>query len=135
MLFRIWYIKGEGGNGKMFRENLKRLLTERNVRPSALAAGTGLPTSTIDSMLKTVNEKNIKVDNVIKIAEFFGVSVEWLYGKDEVGQKSEEMELLRLFNELNEEGQENALGLLNDMVAGGRYKKIDTSELLQKEGS
>ena len=119
----------------MFRENLKRLLTERNVRPSALAAGTGLPTSTIDSMLKTVNEKNIKVDNVIKIAEFFGVSVEWLYGKDEVGQKSEEMELLRLFNELNEEGQENALGLLNDMGAGGRYKKIDTSELLQKEGS
>lgn len=119
----------------MFRENLEKLMAERNVRPSALAAGTGLPTSTIDSILKTVNEKNIKVDNVIKIADFFGVSVEWLYGKDEVSPKSEEVELLRLFTELNEEGQEIALGLLNDMVAGGRYKKLDTPQLLQKEGS
>lgn len=118
------FTNSKGREHLMFKANLKKLLIERNIRPSALATGTGIPVSTIDSILKTVNEKNIKIDNVIKIADFFGVSVEWLYGKNEIGQKNEEIELLRLFNELNEEGKKNLLGLLNDIVVGGRYKKL-----------
>lgn len=66
-----------------------------------------------------------------KIAEFFGVSVDFLLGKTAEKEKAAEpgglspvdARLLSLFHSLNAEGQARAVETLEDMVAGGRYKK------------
>lgn len=66
-----------------------------------------------------------------QIAEFFGVSVDYLLGKTAEKQKAAEpgglsaadARLLSLFHALNAEGQARAVETLEDMVAGGRYKK------------
>ena len=76
-------------------------------------------------------------DALNKFADFFGVSVDYLIGRDEQtpkpiaeasrdGLTAEEASLLRNFRELNEEGQEKMLDYADDLVQSGKYKNRDT---------
>ncbi len=120
------------------KERLKQLIDTRGIKSAQLAQAVGLSTSTMDDILKgKTNELNIGVDKMLKIASVLRVSVEFLYGRDEpIRQYSPsdpaERRLLEQFRELNEEGQEKALGYLNDLVDTGKYKKIDSLELVQE---
>ena len=62
-----------------------------------------------------------------KLADYFGVSVDWLIGRDEQTALSGkltagESSLLRVFRELNEEGQEKLLDIADDLIQSGKYK-------------
>ena len=75
----------------MFKENVKKLLNERGMKLGTLASSIGISYSTMDSIINgNVDEMRIGVDKVLAIAEFFGVTVEELYGRPVV-QKIEEV--------------------------------------------
>lgn len=123
------------------KERLEQLLEARGMRPSQLAQAAGLRTSTVDDILKgKTNELNVGVDKMLKIAGVLGVSVESLYGRDVPASTHRppdmpdpaEQQLLVLFRALNEEGQEKALGYLDDLVDTGKYKKHNPAGLVQE---
>lgn len=67
-------------------------------------------------------------------ADYFGVSVDYLMGRDEEQNRkpvmkasrdeltANEVTLLQNFRELNEEGQEKMLDYADDLVQSGKYK-------------
>ena len=81
-------------------------------------------------------------DNLEKLADLYGVSVDYLLGRDAPVEtqkekpvpkdelSDDERELLRLFRQLNAEGREKALGLLDDLVATGKYVQKNSAALM-----
>ena len=60
-----------------FSANLKKLLDEKDIQVKALASGTGISKNTVDNYLS--GQKSLpNAENVIKIAQFLGVSAEYL---------------------------------------------------------
>jgi len=66
---------------------------------------------------------------LVRIANLFGVSTDYLLGRDAQTEKpavpdelmDDERKLLDLFRLLNPEGREKALDLLDDLVQSGKY--------------
>ena len=58
-------------------EVFKGLVTEKGVKISDVASATGIPYTTVDSIIKK-QLKDIKFDNAVKIAKYFNVPVEYL---------------------------------------------------------
>ena len=113
----------QGGDG-MFKENVKKLLNERGMKLGTLASSIGISYSTMDSIINgNVDEMRIGVDKVLAIAEYFGVTVEELYGRPVVqkieevpariaGLSAEESELIRLWRDAMPEGRAAAKAVL-----------------------
>ena len=60
-----------------FSANLKKLLDEKDIQVKELASGTGISKNTVDNYLS--GQKSLpNAENVIKIAQFLGVSAEYL---------------------------------------------------------
>ena len=60
-----------------FSANLKKLLEEKDIQVKELASGTGISKNTIDNYLS--GQKSLpNAENAIKIAQFLGVSAEFL---------------------------------------------------------
>ena len=107
------------------RERLLQIMEERGIKSAQLAAKAGLSTSTVADILSgKVNELNVGVSKVVKIADALGVSVEFLYGMPEPEQirGDQEQLLLGRFRELNEIGRARALAYLEDLVKIDGYK-------------
>lgn len=107
------------------RERLLQIMEGRGIKSAQLAAKAGLSTSTVADILSgKVNELNIGVSKVVKIADALGVSVEFLYGMPEPEQirGDQEQLLLGRFRELNEIGRARALAYLEDLVKIDGYK-------------
>lgn len=66
----------------MVGDKLAALLEERKIKAGTLAARTGIPKSTIYSILRR-NNKNVGFSIMEKIAEYFCVPVEYFYDSDE----------------------------------------------------
>ena len=65
---------------KSFVERLARLLKERGVRQNALAAGVGLSPAAINKYVQgNAMPGSVELGN---IAEFFGVTTDWLLGRE-----------------------------------------------------
>ena len=84
----------------MIGDKLQALLNERGIKPGTLATITGIPKSTIYSIIKR-NNKNVDFSVMEKIADALGVYVEYFYdspikiepAKD--GELWEELQILR----------------------------------------
>lgn len=61
---------------------LMKVMTEKGYNPSTLSKESGVPYTTIKSMLER-NLKNASIDNVIKICKVLGISVESLETQEE----------------------------------------------------
>jgi transcriptional regulator with XRE-family HTH domain len=76
--------------------------------------------------------KNIKLANLIRLAEHFGVSIRWLVSGEGPMQPDEagtafEAQVLFLFRQLGPDGQHAALSHLNWMVANDSTSKQATA--------
>lgn len=75
-----------------FSENLRNILDIKEIQIKELASGTGISKNTLDNYLS--GQKSLpNVENAIKIAQFLGVSVEYLT-LGEIENTSEEMKNL-----------------------------------------
>lgn len=82
---------------------------------------------------------NLRAEKLQKIAEYFGVSVDYLMGRGDGSSGSaeaaapaeltkDEAELLRLFRKLNASGKKKALEWFEDLAALEKYtSKLDAS--------
>lgn len=73
---------------------------------------------------------NIKRDSILKLAEVFGISPsELLDDRDAISFRR--AEVIRLFNELNDEGQERAIEYMQ-MLAQNGYIKNNKDDLVEE---
>ena len=61
-----------------FQANLRNLMDSRGLSGNALAAELGIPDATINRYLH--GGRVPKLNNIIALAKYFGVSVDWLLG-------------------------------------------------------
>lgn len=107
------------------KEKLLQIMNERGIKSAQLAGLAGLSTSTVADILSgKVNELNVGVSKIVKIADALGVSVEFLYGvpEPEQAQNEQERQLLECFRDLNEIGRARALAYLEDLNKIEEYK-------------
>lgn len=69
-------------NPMKFRQILKRLMKERGISTKVLSAATGTPASTISEWLNSDREPKLN-GNILKVARFFGVSLDHLVTGEE----------------------------------------------------
>lgn len=97
--------------------------------PSAFADEVGIELSTLTGWKNGVTPQE---SDLIKLAKYLDISI-----RDLVGEKKErptpdgrdglsdiEHELIRLFREMNQEGQEQLVDTADTMVTSGKYKKL-----------
>jgi transcriptional regulator with XRE-family HTH domain len=65
--------------GKLFLERLERLLEERGIQQKELAKGTGLSPASIHKYLNGAMPGSAELGS---IADFFGVTTDWLLGRE-----------------------------------------------------
>ena len=69
----------------MFLKNLDALIAERKINKNILAKESGIPYTTIDGFYKK-GWDNVKLSTLLKLAEYFDVSLDWLVLGDEAAE-------------------------------------------------
>ena len=78
----------------MFLTVFNRLLRERGMNPLSLAKQIGVPKSIVYEWRS--GEREPSMENLIRLADFFGVSLEYLTGRTDEDTEATEKELLLL---------------------------------------
>lgn len=118
---------------QQMNENVKELLTARNISIRQLADAVIVPASTLTEALKS--KRGLAVDVAIRVADYFGFSVVELstvspdeiialqpqsnLAQDSIGNKL----LLSSFASLNEDGQQKVIEFAQLIEHSGKYKK------------
>ena len=106
-------LKENATNLTMFSERLNELLKEKNITAYKVAKDTGLSNGLLASWKN--GEKLPGAENLEKLADYFGVSVDYLLGKEKPaiqeddGLTDAERELMELFDKVPEDKQEFVL--------------------------
>lgn len=87
----------------MFTDRLTALMRERGLSKSELSAGSGIPYTTIDGWFKKGGE-NVRLSTLLRLAEYFSVSLDYLAGADE-GMSPAEQLMVGRWRRLDEHGQ------------------------------
>lgn len=99
----------------MIGEKLQELLELRNIKPGTLASKTGIPKSTIYSIIKR-NNKNVNFSVIEKIADVLDVPVEFFYDHHENLPESEKKPASEEYG-LDDELLRNLMSLTPEEVA------------------
>ena len=104
----------------MYYEKFRILCQMRNIRPSVVSKATGISTATLSSWKK--GSYTPKQDKLQKIADYFGVTLEYLMDKDDAIY-SEDQHLLDLYHSLNDSGKEKVLDYIALLLGNDTYTK------------
>ncbi len=77
----------------MFLDILNELMVKKGINKSILSKESGVPYTTIDGFYKKGCD-NIKLSTLEKIADYFGVTIDYLLGKEETKKAPRENEEL-----------------------------------------
>ena len=114
-----------------FSQNLKYLMSEKNINQLALANIAGVSQRTISSWLNAQNEPS--AFSIIRIADYFGVSVDYLLGRvDDFGSipyatptapalTEKEEELVATFRRMPEGAQAIALDTMHSLAGDNAH--------------
>lgn len=139
-----------------FHLRLRELRNSRKLSQQELADLLGISKSSVNMYER--GEREPGIDTLEAIADYFNVDMDYLTGKtskikifdekydtEKLSKESEvykaidecfgkqAAELVHLFNNFNEEGQEKLLDFAKDMSQLERYKKGSESEVVEKE--
>lgn len=103
-------------------DRYEKLLKKKGYSNADVVRGTGIPSTTLYDWKSGKYE--LKLDKVIAMAEFFDVSLDYLV----LGKESDN-EIVRVCEELNEEGRELLLNRANELVKLG-YIKNNKAEMV-----
>lgn len=119
-----------------FQDKLKELLTKQNMKAVDLARATGLSEAAISDYLK--GKKEPRGRQSISIAKALGVSLDtlWETGFSEIKKSPEPTDvdsedvhpLLKIYNELNTDGQNRLMEYAQDLADMPKYKKCSNLE-------
>lgn len=92
----------EENTGLSFSARLRRLRLDKDLKCSEVAIGTGLSHTAI--LGYEDGTQTPKMDSLIKLADFFDVSVDWLIGRTDMRRLPKNIEILEIENKLLELG-------------------------------
>jgi len=101
------------------------LMEERGIKATNLANAIGLNSAVFTQWKKGLQKPS--TDAVIKIAQYFNVTTDYLLLGAEAGLTKDEMELLEYYRSFNTEGKNKTLVYMQDLDEGFRYKKRDSA--------
>lgn len=103
----------------MFSEIFCRLLKEHNTNPLRLAKEIGVPKSIVYEWKNGEREPNL--ENTVKLSQYFGVSLEYLTGRKENTDSSEQelIIMLRAAKEISKDDHDKLLQSFKDNL--GEY--------------
>ncbi len=108
---------------------IKHLREEANMTQEELGKILGVKKAAINKY-ENGTVVNLKRSTIEKLCSLFGVSPQYLLSSGEDARPAapaalaeDEQELIFLYRELNEEGQEKLLEYADDLVASGKYIK------------
>lgn len=107
----------------MFTKRFEELLKETNASKSKVASSTGIPLETICNWFNRGSQPT--ADKLLKIADFFEVSVDYLLGRTsdigiiEVNREltPEQEELLKLYNKMSSNEKCTLIGFAKGLLA------------------
>ncbi len=107
-----------------FSQKVNRLLKETGMTKAALAKESGLPYTTLDSMLKRETDTQ-RLAAVFRMARALGTSVESLVfdEEDASGVSEEEKRILELYSLLDSRGKNTVLSLLENEAGYSRERE------------
>lgn len=110
----------------MFLDNLKILMEKRDLNNFTLSKQSGIPYTTIDGLFRR-NEANVKLTTVLKLCDFFNVSVDFLVrgSNPEYADKAvydDEKEVLEKYKGLTDIEREKILTYISDLAELRNYK-------------
>lgn len=125
-----------------FTEQVRALLSLRGLSINKMLKDLSLGSGTFASW-----EKNNRIptgDVLIRFADYFDVTTDYLLGRTDEKNPSpggaaplelspQDTDLLDLFHQLNEEGQEKILSYAKDLMSSGNYIKSGQPHLGKKE--
>jgi len=108
------------------------LLEEQGYKPASFAKKAGISETTLYEILNGTRKfENVGVSKIIKIAQCFGVTVEYLSGSDEAPKYPSDRareELIKAFDMLNESGQSELKQYADYLVTQDRFKKKELQD-------
>jgi len=114
-------------------ENIRVLRKQSGLTMKQLGIELGMAESTIS--LYETGKRSPDIQSLIRIADFFNVSLDCLCGREyetiERQLPKQNNQLMKLFDQLNEEGQEKLIVYADDLVSSGKYIKICKSYVAQ----
>lgn len=115
-----------------FGKKLEEKMIEKGLKQADLVRLTGIPKTTLSSMLNRDNTK-VDVQIFIKICDILGCAPEEFASEipTNIPQgvynlTTEEKKLLNAYRNFNDEGKEKLLDTVSDMMQLARYKKPDS---------
>lgn len=112
----------------MFCDIIKNLRKEKSLSQQAIANYLQITRQAYSNYENGKREPDY--ETLLKLSEFFGVTVDYLTrGEMAETLTAPEQQLLDLFRQLNDEGQQKIIGYAADIVQTGSYKKTDTNSV------
>lgn len=115
------------GDDTMY-EIFAELLSQKDAKAADVCKATGLPSSLFSEWKK--GKSTPKIDKMQKIADYFGVSVQYLMGENEKQEtpsffmSDTEKEIILKIRLLNKEGIKKLTDYADDLISSGRYEKL-----------
>ena len=105
----------------MFLDNLDRLMKARKINKNILARESGIPYTTIDGFYKKGCD-NVKLSTLVKIAAYFGVSLDYLINGEITALSAHEKAVISAYR--NNPGMQGAV----DKLLGVEEEGADIAE-------
>ena len=109
------------------KNRIAELLEEQGYKPASFAKKAGISETTLYEILNGTRKfENVGVSKIIKMAQCFGVTVEYLSGEVEAPKRQSDKlknELAEIFELLNESGQTELKNYAVYLISQDRFKK------------
>lgn len=103
----------------MFSTFFVKYLQENKITAYQLSKETGISQGLISDYKN--GAKKPTIDNLIKISDFFNCSIDAMLGR--VGEEEREIELIKKFRQLTEEGKNAVINYADFTLSNPKYKK------------
>lgn len=119
------------------KTNLKRIRESQGKLQEEVAEDLGISLSTYRSWEQ--GSRNLNGTKLSMLADYYGVSVDTIIGTDfgapidEYSLTEAEERLLKLFDKLNNKGQEKLLEYADDLFNSGKYEKSEVQDYQLRE--
>jgi transcriptional regulator with XRE-family HTH domain len=123
------------GNKEIMAKNIRYYMESNGKTRIDVCHDLGFAYSTFTDWLNA--KKYPRIDKIEMMANYFHISKSDLVedrstARNASGFSSEESLLFTMFSQLNQEGREKVLDYISDLIDSGKYKKYNSSELVEE---
>lgn len=115
---------------KVIGDNIKRISEMKGIRQIDIAEFMGISQGSVSNWMKGIN--SIDIENLARLCEFLGVSLNQIYGVDPITPESllsaQEAELIHIFRSLNKNGKSMLMSTARAFSGNPDLQKEEVAE-------